>query len=378
MVAGVSTGGSVADCCRASARLKDAKFCDECGKPLLRCMAHEECGGLVRDDGWCRQCVSPELFLDSGAVNEVKVGGALALPLVFRNSASVGRPLFITKLWVREGEGERREQELAWERLDAGAQIPWSVQTSPLNNSGRHRFEVSFVASTRYRWREEAFTFAAELNIDVEQGGAITITQNITAGDTGTAYAPIRLETGGEAQRNAGTSSVSQLALVRAERYDRVGELRGYPGGDRVSRGARIIWRGWPEGEAPFDGPITATDGLVTLGRARTHAQGGENDARLLVRSPGGAMDEALTQAISRRHIDLFIQKGRLYVHAAGEAGVRIDDRSVPRDGIEPLLSGEVLDVLPRQPGALSVRVQMKAHFGEISEVVLSLAPPAA
>jgi len=48
-----SDTGGVSKCCYQHAVQADAVFCGDCGKPLLRCMAFEECGGLVRDDGCC-------------------------------------------------------------------------------------------------------------------------------------------------------------------------------------------------------------------------------------------------------------------------------------------------------------------------------------
>ncbi|HOZ27183.1 MAG TPA: hypothetical protein PLH23_18055, partial [Hyphomonadaceae bacterium] len=76
----------ISPCCYQHALAKDAVFCGECGKPLLRCMAYQECGGLVGDDGCCSVCVRPQLFLDKDAVTDVKAGGVLVLPLVFYNA----------------------------------------------------------------------------------------------------------------------------------------------------------------------------------------------------------------------------------------------------------------------------------------------------
>src|SRR5690606_16353613 len=157
----VANPGGISPCCYQHAVTKDAVFCGECGKPLLRCMAFEECGGLVGDDGLCTVCVRPQLFLDQDAVMDVKAGGVLVLPLVFYNASSIARPLFITDVWVREGSSDRRKVDLQWKRLDSGGSGRLSVQTGALEQQGRHRFEVTFAAATNYFIREERFAFTS-------------------------------------------------------------------------------------------------------------------------------------------------------------------------------------------------------------------------
>ena len=141
--------GRISQCCYQHAVTPDAVFCGECGKAILRCMAYQECGGLVGDDGCCSVCVRPQLFLDRDAVTDVKAGGVLTLPLVFYNASSIARPLFVTDVWIREGDGPRRQIELPWKRLDAGGSNRLSVQTGALERQGRHSIEITFAAATR-------------------------------------------------------------------------------------------------------------------------------------------------------------------------------------------------------------------------------------
>ena len=195
--------GPVSTCCYKTALQPDSVFCGECGKPILRCMAYAECGGLLGEDGRCSVCVAPQLYLDKGAVKEVKAGGALVLPLIFANASPIKRPLFITNVWAREGGGQRVPQELAWERLDAGASNPLWVQTGAMERQGRQKLEVSFTIATRYRWREEQFAFLSNLELEVDQGGSPVIHQtiNATGGGQGavgghTIYAPTTVTTG--------------------------------------------------------------------------------------------------------------------------------------------------------------------------------------
>jgi molybdopterin converting factor small subunit len=341
-------------------------------------MAYSECGGLLADDGQCPVCVAPELHLDRGAVREVKLGGALVLPLIFANATPISRPLFVSRLWLREGDGERRPQDLAWERLDAGRSIPWSLQTSPLEKSGRLRLEISFAVATRYRWREEAFAFLSALELDVEQGGGIVINQTIHSGEGATNFAPIRIEADAlKRPVSAASERAAALPLVRGDQFERVNGVRGYPDGATAPRSTRFVWRGFAPGEAPKDGPIVTEDSLIALGRSPLRPAGGESDVRLLVRDAAGAVDEALSRAVSRRHADLFVQSGRLCLHVAGEAGVRINDRVAARDAIETLADGDVVDILPKHPGAIRLGVRMRAHHNVIDQVTITRTPAA-
>lgn len=373
----------VSKCCEAHAGEDDAIFCGECGRTLMRCMAHAECGGIVDEDGLCSKCVQPTLLLNAGAALEVKAGGALVLPLIFAN-ASPRRPLFITHVWVREGQEKPRPVDVAWERLDGGASNPLWVQTGALATSGRHRVELIFAAASRYRWREERFVFVSNLELNVEQGGGLVINQTIHASGEGagsdTIYAPIRLETNGEQARAATTLEPAPLALVRGERLERDLGVRGYSGGKMdksvVSRAAAFTWRGFASGEAPSRaGPIGTLDATLALGRSKPRSQGGEGDVQLLIREKNGALDEQLSLAVSRRHIDLFIQSGRLCLRAAAEAGLMINERRVMRDGVEPLENGDVIRILPKHPDALALELRMRAHHGVVEEVSITRIP---
>jgi hypothetical protein len=367
-------------CCHAAAADASAGFCGDCGRRLLRCMAWSECGGLLGDDGRCTLCMRPQLFLDQGAVREVKVGGRMVLPLLFRNDAragargaAAGRPIFITGLWVKEADGPRIAKELAWERLDGGQALPWSLQTSALDKHGRMRVEISFAAATRYRWRQETFIFVAELDLVAEEGGGLVINQTINAEGGATAYAPIRLET--QARERAAPEVRKPLALVRGERLERADGVRGYADKGLIQRSARLTWKGFAPGEAPADGPIATPDGLIGMGRTLTRAEGGEGDVRLLVRDRDGALDDGLSAAISRRHADLFIQDGRLYVHAAGAAGLLVGKRAVERGTIAQVEDGDLIEILPRAKGAITLAVSMKAHHRLIEDITIERAP---
>jgi hypothetical protein len=334
-------------------------------------MAAEECKGLVTEDGLCEVCVAPQLLLDKGAVREVRVGGAVVLPLLFRNNG--GRPLFVSNLCLREGRGDRKIQELPWERVETGVALPWSAQTSSMEHTGRMKLEISFQAATRFRWRQERFLYVAELDIEAADGGSVVINQTINAAGGATAYAPIRLTPG--LQDSSATLEPAPLALVRADALERAEGVRGERGGAIVARAAQLIWKGFAASEAPADGPIMGAEGLVVLGRAPTRRECGPTDVQLLVRDEVGKVDEGASGRISRRHVDLFVQDGRLYLRAAGQAGVGIGGRVVSANNIAVLHDSDVIDILPNERGAISLSVGMTAHNGVIDEIVLKRSP---
>ncbi len=371
----------ISPCCYQHAVTRGAVFCGECGKPLLRCMAFEECGGLLGEDGCCAVCVRPQLFLDKDAVTDVKAGGVLVLPLVFYNASSIARPLFVTDVWVREGDGPRRSVELPWKRLDAGGSNRLSVQTGALERQGRHGIEITFAAATNYFMREERFAFTSSLGLEVEQGGSLVINQTINASGAGagsdTVYAPIRLETMNDGRKPAASGGkAAELGLQRADNFEAANGVRGYADGPLkgsvVSRGARIVWKGFG-GDGPASGPVTTADSILALGRGKTVAQGGDNHVQLLAKDAVGKVDEQLSQAISRRHLELFIQSGRLCARVTGSSGVMIGERKHGADdAIAVIGHGDVIQVLPKFPDAIGLQVRMRANHGQIDEIIIT------
>lgn len=377
--------GSVAPCCYQRAATRDAAFCGECRSPLLRCMAHEECGGLLGPDGVCPVCVAPELYLDSGARMDVKAGGALVLPIVIRNSSPVRRPLFVTNIWVRQGDGELKKQDLGWERLDAGATKPVFVQTAALERQGRQLIEISFSVSTRYRWREESFAFRASLEVDIKQGGSIVINQTIHAGGAegglgGAVNAPIRIEADPASTKAAASAAEpTRLSVVRADGFERQIGLRGYSTGVNkgavISRNAVVTFNGFSKDDAPPPRPVTTPDSALSVGRFPPKGLGGLVDVHVEAIDAHGKTDEALSRAISRRHFDFFLQNGRLRVHAIGEAGLVVGEARIQRDAFMDVDDGDVIRILPRYPDALALKVRMRANFGEIESITITRDP---
>jgi hypothetical protein len=329
--------------------------------------------------------VRPQLFLDKDAVTEVKSGGVLVLPLVFYNASGIARPLFVTDVWVREGDAPRRRIELPWKRLDSGGSNRLSVQTGALERQGRHGIEITMAVATNYFVREERFAFTSSLSLEVEQGGSLVINQTINTSGAGTGsdtvYAPIRLETVGDQKKAAGPAGgkAAELGLQRADAFEAAQGVRGYTDGPLkgsvVSRGAKIVWKGFGE-HGPANGPITTKDSLIALGRGKTLADGGDNQVQLLVADAKGAVDEQLSQAISRRHLELFIQSGKLCARITGSAGVVVGDhRYGADDALAVIGHGDTIRVLPKYAYALALQVRMRANQGHIDEIMITRVP---
>ena len=360
------------DCCYRTALSADAAFCGECGGPILRCAAFEECGGLVDTDGRCGVCVAPELIL--GSTRTTRVGGVVSLPFVVRNASSVGRPLVVDRLLVRENGGAWRDQELTWERLDAGATAPATVTTSPLSNAGSHRIDVTLVVSSRWRWREEVMAFSAGLELDVAGSDGVNVQQTIhvdseAMAGAGTIYAPLRFDGGGPV--SAETLDARQLDLVRASRIERELGLRGDEAGLSVPRAVRTEWVGFPADSAPAAGPIATRDGLVGVGRSRTALQGGDGDVRLLALDGAGGVDEAGSLRISRRHFSLWIQNDRLMLRVDSSRGAEVAGARVAGGECVALRDGDRFAPFTGGSGARgpSVSVRFDAHHGVVHTV---------
>ena len=351
---------------------RDAGFCGSCGAPLLRCHAFEECSGLVGRDGVCQACVSPALDIDPSAVKDARVGSVLSLPLMLQNTSPAGRPIFVTGLWVRTGDEDRRATELLWERLDAGAAAPMPVRTSVLGQSGTHRVEIAFVVETRFRWRTESYLFASSLEVNVEGDQASTVHQtiNLTA-DTiepgATVYAPVRQ------QGNSGTSAPTKadLQIVHAERLELDMGLRGVDNRWRLPRNVPLNWVGFPEGEAPPDGRMSTEDGVLALGRSRTKQQSGTGDVWLLARQ-GNGVDEELSLMISRRHCELFVQNDRLMIRAESNGGLLVNGDYLSRGDEAVIRPGTTVAPLRDYPEALALRFDITQHHGTASNVTVT------
>lgn len=364
-----------AQCCYTSALEAEATFCGTCGKPLVRCMAAEECGGLLDDHGLCTVCVAPYLQVDAGALTAARVGAAVALPMSIANLSSVGRPLFVTGLWSREATGPWREESLGWERLDAGETRPISIIAREIERAGAHGLQVMVALASRWRWRQENYAFTASLTLMVEdeasENGPVVNIGGESAGHGNLVYISGKNDTGPGLQK---TDEAIRLAMVRAEREERRLGLRGLDADRWVPRKAEFCWTGFGEGDAPFDGPILTPDGVLGAGRSRTRRQGGEGDVRLLAPSPSGGVDEELSRAISRRHMELYIENDRLVLRVTGGGGLRVNGEAYGEGKAICLVDNDVISPLVSAPERLSIKVSFRMEHGSARRITLQRA----
>jgi hypothetical protein len=361
-------------CCYRSSLDRSATFCDECGAPLQRCMATDECGGLLDAAGCCPVCVAPEVTLNAGAATSVKVGGTLALPLVISNNSPVGRPLFVEELWVRGDDGEMRQVELEFQRLNSAATAEVGLRTGVMQTAGLHRFDIYLVVATRYMWREERFAFGASIAIPVDPEGPAEIVQNynIQADAIGagmTIYNPTRIQQ----EREAGIATHAEpirLPLSRADTLERRLGHRGYDGRITVPKSVALVWKGFDRGQAPMDGPIRTVTGVLGVGRASNAPEGGMNDVRLLISSDGN-IDEEASVNISRRHFQLYIENDRLILRVESQNGLKLNDEAYRRGRTVALKDGDVIHPLVRAPDAVSLRVQFESQHDEVNRITL-------
>lgn len=364
------------ECCYTATVDRDATYCDTCGKPLIRCMAAEECGGLLDDQGLCTVCVAPRLQVSAGALTAAKVGSAVALPLTIANVSAVERPLFVDQLWSREASGDWREEPLGWERLEAAQARPVTITASQLTRAGAHNIEILVAVSSRWRWREERFAFVANLRLTVEgddtQAAPVVTIGGESAGHGNTIYIAGQ---GDKPHALQATTEAADLQLVRAEREERRLGLRGLNEQLWVPRTARFTWRGFAREDTPADGPILTPDGILAVGRSRGRRAGGPGDVRLLAETPDGAIDEQMSRLLSRRHFELYVESSRLVLRVTGNGGVRINGNALGPGKEQVLMDGDRIEPLVRAPEAIALQVQFHFEHGAVTEVAFVRVP---
>lgn len=363
-------------CCYTSAVDAEATYCGDCGKPLIRCMAAEECGGLLDDQGLCTVCVSPHLQVDAGALKVAKVGGAVSLPVSIANLSVVGRPIFVTRLWSREASGDWREESLGWERLDAGQSRPVSITANKIERAGAHSVEILVELASRWRWRQECYAFSAVLRLMVEgedtSNAPVVTLGGESAGHGNTVYISGASE---KSTTPDTTSEAIDLEMVRAEKEERLLGIRGIDENLWVPRNTRFQWRGFAKDHTTGDGPILTPDGLLAVGRARSRRAGGPGDIRLLAVSPDGSVDEDVSRLISRRHFELFVECNRLVLRINGTGGVRINEKAYGPGKSVALADGDVIEPIVKSEGELRLHVEFKTQHRSVEDVIISRSP---
>lgn len=362
-------------CCYRAALDPNAGYCGECGEPLIRCMAFDECGSLLDKHGCCPVCVALDVHLDTAAVRGVQMGGVLSLPLVLKNTSTVGRPLFVSEIKVRRGGGDYAPVPLSWEKLAPGGASRVGVPTGVLEEAGVHQFDFLIIVGYRYRWREERFAFETSVTAEVSAPKtAAVVNQTIQIdGDMApgfTFYNPTRVDASQPETWDA-ESGPMPLPLQRAEKFERETGLRGLDGELSVPRTTHFAWQGFDEGEVPSEGPILSQGASLNVGRSRARLANGPNDVRLLVHGPNGAVDEQWSTQISRHHFDLYIENDRLVLRVESPNGLRVNGNAYGRGKTVTLRHGDTISPLVKRPEALALTIAIDAHFGTAETITI-------
>lgn len=366
----------MSSCCRACALEEaDATFCTECGKPLMRCMAFQECGGIVDESGLCPVCVRTSLQITTGATLKAAVGGAVAVPIHLANGSQVDRPLFVKGLWSRE-QGEWREERLGWEKLAPGERAPASVTACELDRPGLHRIEIMWAVATQWRTREEYFAFSTFLMIEIvddKRESNTTVQINASNNAHGNIIEVPERDPVSGIER---TVDAMEMEVRRQEVEERRLGLRSVDGNERFSRQAAFQFRGFAPDQAPsVNHPIVTPDAMLVFGRAHSRAQGGDTDVRLLITNQDGDVDEERSVAISRRHFEVYAENGRPILRVAGSNGVRVNGKAFGPDKKVILHDGDVIAPLVDAPDVLSLKVGFRRELNRITQVVMTRSP---
>ncbi|MEO9970855.1 MAG: FHA domain-containing protein [Hyphomonadaceae bacterium] len=337
-------------------------------------MASAECGSLLDDQGLCPVCVKPQLALDAGAAATVREGGKLALPLTISNVSPVGRPLFITALWMKEDDGELREITLPFKRLDPGDTANVGIRTAVLDYAGVHQVDLRVAVATRYQWREEEYVFSSAIIFPVEtkdpSGPVTNIHVDGDAGPGFTVYNPTRIENDRAAGRDTHIAAIP-LNTIRADRSERLLKRRGYEDGLIVPRGVEFDWSGFDDGDAPFEGPILQPSGLLCFGRNATTLETGANSVRLLV-GESGKINKDVSLGISRQHFTIYTESGRLMLRVDSQFGLRVNDQSLGRTKTIALCDGDVIRPLRKTPDALEISIGFEVQQDTVQRILVS------
>lgn len=340
-------------------------------------MAFQECGGLVGEDGLCEVCVAPHLQIIPGATMNAPVGGSVALPFDLYNASRVDRPLLVTGLWSRE-KGDWRKERLGWEQLDSGARAPASVTACEFDRAGLHEVEIMWTVATRWRAREESFAFSTRvlLTIAGDQGGAGPVVQISSENEMNGNVIQITDNSGRGARDEGKVVSAIDMNIQRLDREERRLGLRGIGGELRIPRSAAFTFLGYGPSEAPPSGlPVLTKDAMLVFGRSRTRHAGGEGDVRLLVTDADGKIDEPLSQMISRRHFEIYVENDRLMLHVSGSNGLRINHEAFGVDKVVQLKDGDVIAPVLKAPEALTLAVRFSREFDQVSMITLARMP---
>ncbi|MEL7190328.1 MAG: FHA domain-containing protein [Pseudomonadota bacterium] len=363
-------------CCLRNAMLLCSEAsCRDCGKPLLRCMAFAECGGIMSEDGSCAICIKPQLQIAVGASMKAAVGGAVAIPFELVNGSLVGRKMYVRSLWSREG-GDWREERLGWESLEPEERKTASVTARQIDRPGLHEIEIMWVVATRFGIREEQYAYSTSVILEVPEAAQQAV-NNIEISAEKQQGNVIEISMPGQSAGGIPrTLETIDMRVQRQEIEERRMGLRGMSDGKKLARTATFQFIGFAQNHAP-DGEqaIVSEDAMLVFGRDYTRNEGGNNDIRLLVMDQKGVVDENLSRALSRRHFEIYIENDRLALHVAARFGLKVNDQIYSIDSLVTLSEGDVIAPIISDPDALKLHVTMRRQRDTFTKVIFTRIP---
>lgn len=275
----------------------------------------------------------------------------LAIPFVLINNSPVSHALSVKNLF-RYGKDVKNEPiPIGWEKLEAGRERTFSVQTEPFTGSGTIHLGLTVVVSSRIEGIEELYVFAGQMRIDVERGSVepaqISQTFNMEGANLGTGalvYATQKQTESGFKKRQAEAQLTRlPIPLERQDRYECENGYRGYKAsGTRIPRNVEFVYEGFPVNDRPPNGPLRGSQPIIRCGRngRRLDAQKNPQPNDLCLRiynSKSGELDMEGSSAISRNVCEFMIQNDRLYLRA-------LADGAIAQNGVA-LKSGDIVVV---------------------------------
>lgn len=374
------------DCCRRLATEANTAFCPECGHVFYRC-AYPGCRSLITPLGQCPLCIRPMLFVEKGAVLVAEKDECLTIPFVLTNGSPVNHTLSVQDVF-RYGKDVKNEPvHIGWEKLEAGRERTFSVQTEPFTGSGTIHLGLTVIVASRIEEIEELYVFAGEMRIDVERGSVepaqISQTFNMEGANLGTGalvYATQKPAESGFKKRKAEAQLTRlPIPLERQDRYERDNGYRGYKvSGARIPRNVEFVYDGFPENDKPANGPLRGSQPIIRCGRngrsfdAQKNPQPNDLCFRIYD-SKSGELDVEGSSAISRHVCEFMIQNDRLYLKA-------LSDRAFTQNG-DALKSGDIVVVnhgdsfsMPVKPGkAFAFGVKFRITGDKVKQIRFEL-----
>jgi hypothetical protein len=373
-------------CCYAAALQPDSSFCGECGRPLFRCAAFDQCRGLVNPLGYCGICLLPRLTVEEGAVLKARAEEVLSIPFRLANRSSAGRSFQVLFVFKDELDVYDEPVRLNWERIGAGQERAFSVNTQPLSRGGVHRLRLTFVLASCANGFEEHYAFSGEIALRVEGGGPTQVVQHfdLSNSDFGTAGMVVANPSIREPSDASGpvVAKRIEVPLERAERYEMEGGYRGYAKtGIRVARNTDFEFIGFPVKDRPRGGPLCTPLAVLRCGRnSRRHdpvRNPYPNDLCLRAYDPAtGELNVSASQAIARHVGDFLIQNNRLYFRSRGDNRVAQNGDPLHAAELRVVDDGDVFALPAVQGAAFTVSLRFGIASGIVERIVFERSPP--